>query len=400
MQIPFGTITITKESRGLINKILDSRRVSNGRYVRQFEKQFAGLVGTKEAVALSSGADADALALAVLYDFGAKRQDEIIIPALSFVATGNAVLQAGFTPVFVDIELETLNIDSSRIEKAITKKTRAIMPVHLMGKPAKMDQITKIAKKHKLFIIEDAAEAHGAVYKGKNIGTLGDMAAYSLYLAHIITTIEGGIITTNRADFAEILRSLRCHGRACKCGICVLNTSSGYCRKRFEYGRDIRFVFERIGYSAKMNEIEAAVGIGSLKMYEQIIKERRHNLLMMTERFKKFDRYITTIREENDEKIGPHAFPMIVRERAGFSRDQFVDYLERNGIDTRDLFTSMPTQCAGFAFLGHKLGDFPNAEYIGNNGLHIGIHQDLHEGHIDYFIHTVEKFLHKHRKKA
>lgn len=400
MQIPFGTITITKESRGLINKILDSRRVSNGRYVRQFEKQFAGLVGSKEAVALSSGADADALALAVLYDFGAKRQDEIIIPALSFVATGNAVLQAGFTPVFVDIELETLNIDPGRIEKAITKKTRAIMPVHLMGKPAKMDQITKIAQKHKLFVIEDAAEAHGAVYKGKNIGTLGDMAAYSLYLAHIITTIEGGIITTNRADFAEILRSLRCHGRACKCGICVLNTNSGYCRKRFEYGRDIRFVFERIGYSAKMNEIEAAVGIGSLKMYEQIIKERRHNLLTMTERFKKFGRYITTIGEENDEKIGPHAFPMIVRKRAGFSRDQFVDYLERNGIDTRDLFASMPTQCAGFAFLGHKLGDFPNAEYIGNNGLHIGVHQDLHEGHIDYFIHMVEKFLHKHGKKA
>jgi len=400
MQIPFGTITITKESRGLINKILDSRRVSNGRYVRQFEKQFAGLVGTKEAVALSSGADADALALAVLYDFGAKRQDEIIIPALSFVATGNAVLQAGFTPVFVDIELETLNINPSRIEKVITKKTRAIMPVHLMGKPAKMDQITKIANKHKLFIIEDAAEAHGAVYKGKNIGAFGDMAAYSLYLAHIITTIEGGIITTNRADFAEILRSLRSHGRACKCGICVLNTSSGYCRKRFEYGRDIRFVFERIGYSAKMNEIEAAVGIGSLKMYEQIIKERRHNLLTMMERFKKFGRYITTIREENDEKIGPHAFPMVVRERAGFSRDQFVDYLERNGIDTRDLFTSMPTQCAGFAFLGHKLGDFPNAEYIGNNGLHIGVHQDLHERHIDYFIHTVEKFLHKHGKKA
>jgi dTDP-4-amino-4,6-dideoxygalactose transaminase len=149
-----------------------------------------------------------------------------------------------------------------------------------------------------------------------------------------------------------------------------------------------------------MNEIEAAVGIGSLKMYEQIIKERRHNLLTMMERFKKFGRYITTIREENDEKIGPHAFPMVVRERAGFSRDQFVDYLERNGIDTRDLFTSMPTQCAGFAFLGHKLGDFPNAEYIGNNGLHIGVHQDLHERHIDYFIHTVEKFLYKHGKKA
>ena len=398
MEIPFGTISITEESKNLIGKILDSGRVSNGKYVREFEEQFAKLTGTKEAVALSSGTDADALALAVLYDFGATRGDEIIIPALSFVATGNSVLQAGFKPVFVDIERETLNIDTKQIEKAITEKTRAIMPVHLMGKPAKMDEINKIAKKHKLFVIEDAAEAHGGVYKGRNIGTTGDMAAYSLYLAHIITTIEGGIVTTNREDFAETLRSLRCHGRACKCKICVVNTSSGYCQKRFKHGRDIRFVFERIGYSCKMNEIEAAVGIGSLKMYKKIVGTRRYNLLTMIKKFNKFSEYIATIHEEEDEKIGPHAFPIIVKKGAPFSRDQLVDYLDKNGIDTRDLFTSMPTQCPGFSFLGHKLGDFPNAEYIGNNGLHIGVHQDLGDEHIDYLVDTVKKFLEQYTK--
>jgi len=398
MEIPFGTISITEESKNLIGKILDSGRVSNGKYVREFEEQFAKLTGTKEAVALSSGTDADALALAVLYDFGATRGDEIVIPALSFVATGNSVLQAGFKPVFVDIERETLNIDTKQIEKAITEKTRAIMPVHLMGKPAKMDEINKIAKKHKLFVIEDAAEAHGGVYKGRNIGTTGDMAAYSLYLAHIITTIEGGIVTTNREDFAETLRSLRCHGRACKCKICVVNTSSGYCQKRFKHGRDIRFVFERIGYSCKMNEIEAAVGIGSLKMYKKIVGTRRYNLLTMIKKFNKFSEYIATIHEEEDEKIGPHAFPIIVKKGAPFSRDQLADYLDKNGIDTRDLFTSMPTQCPGFSFLGHKLGDFPNAEYIGNNGLHIGVHQDLGDEHIDYLVDTVEKFLEQYTK--
>ena len=398
MEIPFGTISITEESKNLIGKILDSGRVSNGKYVREFEEQFAKLTGTKEAVALSSGTDADALALAVLYDFGATRGDEIIIPALSFVATGNSVLQAGFKPVFVDIERETLNIDTKQIEKAITEKTRAIMPVHLMGKPAKMDEINKIAKKHKLFVIEDAAEAHGGVYKGRNIGTTGDMAAYSLYLAHIITTIEGGIVTTNREDFAETLRSLRCHGRACKCKICVVNTSSGYCQKRFKHGRDIRFVFERIGYSCKMNEIEAAVGIGSLKMYKKIVGTRRYNLLTMIKKFNKFSEYIATIHEEEDEKIGPHAFPIIVKKGAPFSRDQLADYLDKNGIDTRDLFTSMPTQCPGFSFLGHKLGDFPNAEYIGNSGLHIGVHQDLGDEHIDYLVDTVEKFLEQYTK--
>ncbi len=398
MKIPFGTIAITKESRELVDAILDSGRVSNGKYVRIFEELFAKLTGANEAVALSSGGDADALALAVLYDFGAKRLDEIIVPALSFVATGNAVLQAGFKPVFIDVERDTLNIDPSLIERAITKKTRAIMPVHLMGKPAKMNKITRIAKKHKLFVIEDAAEAHGAVYKGQKIGTLGDMAAYSLYIAHIITTIEGGIVTTNRKDFAEILRSLRSHGRACKCQVCIINTRSGYCRKRFRFGRDIRFIFERIGYSCKMNELEAAIGIGSLKMYNKIIKKRRHNLLSMIDRFKEFSEFFTSIRQEKDELIGPHAFPFILRKGVGFTRDELGKYLEKNGIDTRDLFTSMPTQCPGFSFLGHKLGDFPNAEYIGNNGLHIGVHQDLSGKHIDYFINTVKTFLTKYKK--
>ena len=396
MKIPFGTISITQESKDLVSRILDSGRVSSGKYVREFEEQFAELTGTKEAVAFSSGTDADALALAVLYDYGAERGDEIIVPALSFVATGNAVLQAGFKPVFVDVERKTLNIDPEQIEERITQKTRAIMPVHLMGKPARMDEINQIAKKHNLFVVEDAAEAHGAVYKGRNIGAIGDMAAYSLYLAHTITTIEGGIVTTDREDFAEILRSLRCHGRACKCKICVVNTSSGYCRKRFEHGRDIRFVFERIGYSSKMNEVEAAIGLGSLKMYEQIIDKRRHNLLTMIEKLGEFDEYISTIHEQDGEKIGPHALPMIVNETAPFSRDRFTDYLDKNGIDTRDLFASMPTQCPGFSFLGCKPGDFPNAEYIGDNGLHIGVHQDLTDQHIEYFIDTVKKFLQRY----
>jgi dTDP-4-amino-4,6-dideoxygalactose transaminase len=395
MKVPFGVISITQEAKDLIQKILESNRVTTGKYVRQFEERFAQLIGIKEAVAVSSGTDADALALAVLYDFGAKRGDEIIVPALSFAATGNSVLQAGFKPVFVDIERKTLNINPELIEKVISDKTRAIMPVHLMGKPAKMDEINKIAKKYKLFVIEDAAEAYGAKYKGKNAGTLGDMAAFSLYVAHIITTVEGGIVVTNRSEFAEILRSLRSHGRACKCESCVLNTSSGYCKRRFQYGknRDIRFVFERIGFSAKMNELEAAIGLGNLDSYEQILKKRKENLLYLMDKFKKFKPYMFTIEEESHEQIGPHAFPIILNNDIKFSRDEFVFFLEKHGIDTRNLFLSMPTQCPGFYFLGYRLGDFPNAEYIGNNGFHIGVHQDLKKEHLDYFLKTIENFL-------
>lgn len=400
-RVTFGTISISNKSKRLINYALDSNRVSSGKYVREFEKKFAVVVGAKEAVALSSGTDADALALAVLYDFGAKRNDDIILPALSFVATGNSVLQAGFNPVFVDIDRKTLNINPIEIEKSITKKTKAIMPVHLMGKPAAMDEINRIAKKHRLFVIEDAAEAHGAQYKGRNVGTLGDMAAFSLYVAHIVTTIEGGVVTTDRPEFAEILRSLRSHGRSCKCERCVLNISSGYCPKRFKGGKsgDIRFVFERIGYSCKMNELEAAVGLGNIDEYAKILAVRRKNILYLMKEFKRFYPDLTTIHEEPYEKIGPHAFSVIIEECAEFTRDDIVSYLERSGIETRTLFSSMPTQCDGFRYLGCKKGDFPNAEYIGNNGFHIGVHQDLMKRHLDYFLDRVSKFLRNKAKR-
>ena len=395
MGLPFGTMSITNSSKKLVAQLMESGRVASGKYVREFEDKFAQLVGVKEAVAVSTGTDADALALAVLYDFGAQRGDEVIVPALSFVATGNAVLQAGFRPVFVDIEKETLNINAEKIEEVITDKTRAIMPVHLMGKPAEMDKITAIAKKYKLFVIEDAAEAHGGIYKGKNVGTLGDMGAFSLYVAHLISTIEGGIVVTDNPEFAEILRSLRSHGRACKCKECILNTNSGYCGKRFNnpYRRDIRFIFERVGYSSKMNELEAAVGLGNIDAYPVTLNKRRENLKYLMEQFVRFSPYLTTINEEGYEKIGPHAFSIIVGEDVNFTRDELVNYLEKQGIDSRNLFLSMPTQCPGFEFLGFKLGQFPIAEYIGNNGLHIGVHQDLNKEHMEYFISVVEKFL-------
>jgi len=395
MVVPFGTISIPETSRERIGEILQTKRVSSGKYVRMFEEKFAELLGVKEAVALSSGTDADILALAVLHDYGAKRGDEVILPALSFVATGNAVLHAGFKPVFVDIDRRTLNIDVSRIEGAVTERTRAIMPVHLMGKPADMDPILAIARKHGLPVIEDAAEAHGAEYKGKPVGALADMAAFSLYVAHIISTVEGGIVTTDREDFAEVLRSLRSHGRACKCRQCVLNSTQAHCPKRFNggNGEDIRFVFERIGYSTKMNELEAAIGLSNMEIYREILDKRRQNLLYVLERFARFHPYLATIQEEPHEKIGPHAIPIVIQEEASFSRADLTHYLETNGIETRTLFASMPTQCAGFAYLGYREGQFPNAEYLGKKGIHIGVHQDLGLEEMDFVLQTLERFL-------
>lgn len=398
-RVPFGTIHIPPKSIELINAALTSGRVSSGRMVSDFEKRFAELIGSKHAVALSTGTDADTLALAVYYDYGAKRGDEVIVPSLSFVATGNAVLHAGFTPVFVDIERDTLNIDPSKIEAAVTDRTVAIMPVHLMGKPAKMDAIMKIAKKCKIRVVEDAAEAHGGTLHGKPLGTIGEMGAFSTYVAHIITTIEGGVVTTDNADYAGILRSLRSHGRACKCDACSLNVTGGYCAKRFakpELG-DIRFIFERVGYSSKMNELEAAVGLGNLDNYEEIVRIRHGNLMAFIGEFKRFAPFLKTISEDKGEVIGPHALPVVVQESAPFTRDQLVSHLEKNGVDTRSLFQSMPTQCPGFAFLGYKTGQFPNAEYMGTHGLHIGVHHDMTGEDVAYVIDCFEEFVGKYR---
>jgi len=398
-RISFGTIIIPDAAIELAMTALKSGRVSSGQLVHKFERRFADLLGAKHAVAVGTGTDADTLALAVLYDYGARRGDEVIVPALSFVATGNAVLHAGFTPVFVDIDRSTLNIDSDGIEKCITERTIAIMPVHLMGKPANMKKIMNIARKHKLQVVEDAAEAHGGTYNGKTLGTIGGMGAFSTYVAHIVTTIEGGVIVTDNDAYAEILRSLRSHGRACKCESCLLNVTGGYCKKRFankELG-DRRFIFERVGYSSKMNEIEAAVGLGNLGNFHDILSKRRRNLIALIKGIAGFKPYLATIKEDRGEKIGPHALPVIVSEDAPFSRDDIVDYLEKQGVDTRSLFQSMPTQCPGFAFLGYRHGDFPNAEFMGTNGFHIGVHHGLNDEDISYVLECFDEFIGKYR---
>jgi dTDP-4-amino-4,6-dideoxygalactose transaminase len=368
-KVPFGTVSITPKAQQLINEAIASRWLTKGKYVKEFEEKFARLFGVKYGIAVSSGTDADAVACAVLYDFGAQRGDEVIVPALTFVATGNAVLQAGLTPVFVDIERETLNIDPKKIEKAITPRTRAIMPVHLMGKPAAMDEIMSLAKKYKLRVIEDAAEAHGAEYKGKKIGAIGDMACFSLYAAHIITTIEGGMIITDNEKMAEAARSLRNHGI------------------------DGKFRFKRIGFSAKMNEIEAAVGLGNMEIFHEILEKRRRNVRYLIKAFARFEKYFWFLKEEGHEILGPHAFSIIIKPGLNFTKDEFVTYLEKQGVDSRNLFYSIPTQTDSYQFMGHKLGDFPQAEYCSDHGTHIGCHQDIDLGQCDYVIAVVSGFL-------
>lgn len=371
MRINFGDLVIGDVAKDRIKKALDKNWVTEGTNVKEFEEKFAKQFGYKHAIATSSGTDACIAALASLYEFDAKRGDEIIVPATTFVATANAVLAAGFTPKFVDIELETLNINPNKIEEEITDKTRAIMPVHLMGKPCEMDTILKIAKKHDLKVVEDSCEAHGAKYRGKYIGTIGDMGVFSFYVAHLVICGEGGMVVTDDDEIADVIRSVKTHGRP---------TGSIY------------FDFQRFGLNLRMNDLTAAIGIEGMEQFEETFNKRKDNIYSLSELTKELTDYLHFIKEEDYEIVCPHAFPVVLKDPK-YNRNKLYQYLESKGIQCKTLFGSLPTQHKAFEFLGYKKGDFPVAEYVGENSLHFGIHQYLNDNDLVYISKVLKEYF-------
>lgn len=251
--IPIAKPLLGEEEQRAVAKVLDSGMIACGPKVEEFEKQFATFVGAKHAIATTSGTTALHLAL---LSVGVTRGDEVILPSFSFIATANSVLFCDGFPVFCDVNSKTFNIDVEKIEELITERTKAIMPVHLYGQPADMKPIVEIAEKHGLHVIGDAAQAHGAKYDGKMIGSFGDFECFSFYPTKNMTTGEGGMITTNDDKIAERLYSLRNHGREkTKCG--------------YEHGR--------LGYNYRMTDIAATIGIEQLKKLPQFNKKRREH---------------------------------------------------------------------------------------------------------------------------
>jgi len=371
MRIKFGDLFIGDIAKDRIKKALDKNWVTQGINVKEFEKKFAKQFGYKHAIATSTGTDACIASLASLYEFGAKRGDEVIIPATTFVATANAVLAAGFTPRFVDIELETLNINPNKIEENITDKTVALMPVHLMGKPCEMDTILRIAKKHNLRVIEDCCEAHGAKYKGKYIGAIGDMGAFSFYVAHLVVCGEGGMVVTNDNKIADSIRSIRTHGRP---------------------KESIYFDFQRFGLNLRMNDLTAAIGIEGISIFDETFNKRKDNMYKLLDLMKDLEEYMYFIKEEDHEVICPHAFPLILKDKK-YNCEKLYKYLGSKSIQCKTLFGSLPTMHKAFEFMGYKPGDFPVAEYVGETGLHFGIHQYLTDDDLNYISKTLFKYF-------
>lgn len=399
-KVTVGTVDTTPKALELITEALASGRISGGTLVSRLENAFAAFHGVRNCVAVNTGTAADTIAVAVLMERGARPGDEIVLPALTFISVANAIIHAGFTPVFADVDAQTYNVTAESMAKVVRGRTRGLLPVHMFGRPAPMDEILQMGNTQHLAVIEDAAEAHGARYRGRLVGTMGLMGTFSFYVAHIITTGEGGAVITADDELDTLLRSIRAHGRACSCKVCRLNTGAGdLCDKRFlddedDAVYDGRFRFERIGYSAKMNDLEAALGLDQIERLDLIVAKRRHNMKELTAGLRQYEEHLILFDDRSeDEFISPLVYPIVIRGGAPFARKQLTRFLERQGIETRPMFGSIPTQQPAYRHLGFKPGDFPNADYIGANGFYIGVHQNLTPDDIAIVLESFAEFF-------
>lgn len=371
-RISFGDVRIGQAARANIERALAANWVTQGENVREFEKEFATRFGFAEAVAVNNGTAADIAACMALYDdFGAQRGDEIIVPACCFVACANSILAAGFIPRFVDIELETLNINPALIEPALSNQTAAIMVVHNMGKPAKMDEIHGIARAHGIPVIEDCCEAHGAGYKGKPVGKASSFSTFSFYAAHLIVGGEGGMVGVQDPDLAKVIRSVISHGRP-----------SG----------SIYFDFQRFGLNLRMHELAAAIAREGLGVFDDTFQIRRFNLFHLLEQTACLGERVHFIKEEPHEVIAPHAFPLVLREDDEEWAGRLYRYLEGRGIQTKTLFGCLPGHQA-FEWMKINPEDFPVASHVDRNGMHFGVHQYLSVEDLDYAARVLTEFF-------
>ncbi|WP_415290748.1 DegT/DnrJ/EryC1/StrS family aminotransferase [Candidatus Pelagibacter sp. Uisw_136] len=353
-----------------------STYLTMGTKVGLFEKSFSKYLKTKSSIAVTSGSTANSLALAILSSPMVKNHlkpgDEIITTPLTFATSVYPIEDIGCKPVFVDIDLETLNIDEKKIEKSITNKTRAIMPVHLLGIPCKIDKIKAIAKKHNLFLIEDAADSSGAEYKGKKLGSFGDISTFSFFYTHIMTTIEGGMVSTNNKYFAELAKSKRAFG-----WIRDLKDKKKI-EKKYK-NIDPRFLFITKGFNFKPTEVQGAFGMHQIKKLDSLIDARRKNANYWAKRLAKFEEYLIIIKEMKNTKYAWYGYPIIVKEEAPFSKNQLIKFLNSKGVQTRPILSGNIDQQPVAKELNYRKQKLTNATLVNDNGFFIGNHHGIHK---------------------
>jgi dTDP-4-amino-4,6-dideoxygalactose transaminase len=387
-KITLGYLNISDRGKKYVNEVLGANRLSRGKFTEKFEREFAALHDCKHAIFMNSGTSALQVSLAALKEVhGYKNGDEVIVPATTFIATSNIVLQNNMKPIFVDVDPNTFNINRLDILSALTSRTRCIIPVHLLGLPADMNWVMKVAEVHKLQVIEDSCETMFASCGGRSVGSFGDLACFSAYVAHLIVGGVGGLVTTNNDQLAEICRSLMAHGRDSIYTNIDQDDSDDKDLRRQMIER--RFRFERVGYSYRCTEMEAAIALSELQRWRSNIATRRKNANLLNELLYDLSNHLQlpTIPDSLT-----HSFMMYALVLKDGNRDNLLMYLEERGIETRYLFPllSQPIYREMFP----KLEDnYPVAQHLAAQGFYIGMHQGLNKLDIEYISEVIHGYF-------
>jgi len=398
---PSGKLLDATELKMMVEASLDGW-LTTGRFNEEFQNKLAAFIGVKHLITVNSGSSANLVAFSTLTspklgDRAIRQGDEVIGVAAGFPTTVNPILQYGAVPVFVDVDIHTHNIDASKIEEAITSKTKAIMLAHSLGNPFNLDVVTALCKKYGLWLIEDCCDALGSTYRGKMVGTFGDIATLSFYPAHHITMGEGGAVFTNSDELKTIAESFRDWGRDCYCPPGKDNT----CGKRFCWklgglpeGYDHKYTYGHLGYNLKITDMQAACGLAQLEKAQNFIKVRKENFAFLKERLSDCQEFLHLPQATEHSDPSWFGFPITLRANCPVSRLDLLTYLDQNKVGTRLLFAGNLTRQPYMENQKFRIsGELANTDNVMNNTFWIGVQPSLTKEMLEYAAQKIESYL-------
>ena len=398
---PSGKKIGYKEIQNMVDASLDGW-LTTGRFNEQFEKKLAEFIGVKHLITVNSGSSANLVAFSTLTsprlgNRAIKKGDEVIGVAAGFPTTVNPIVQFGAIPVFVDVEMETHNINADLIESAITPKTKAIMLAHTLGNPFNLKKVKELCDKYNLWLVEDCCDALGATFDGRLVGTWGDIATLSFYPAHHMTMGEGGAVFMNDPLLKLIAESFRDWGRDCYCAPGKDDT----CGKRFDQqhgslpqGYDHKYVYSHLGYNLKITDMQAACGLAQLDSLEFFIAKRRQNFEYFSNRLASLSDFIKTAQATPGSNPSWFGFPITIKDSAGVSRVDLTKYLDQFKIGSRLLFAGNLTHQPYFKDIQYRIsGELTNTDKTMNQTFWLGVQPTLGKEHYDFVAEKLEEFF-------
>ncbi len=398
---PSGKVLDGHELQNMVDASLDGW-LTTGRFNEAFEKKLANYLGVRYLLTTNSGSSANLLAFSALTsdklgERAIKPGDEVIGVAAGFPTTVNPILQFGAVPVFVDIEMSTHNIDVTKIEAAITPKTKAVMLAHSLGNPFNIKAVMEVCKKHNLWLIEDNCDALGSRYNGQLTGTFGDIGTLSFYPAHHITMGEGGAVFTNNSKLKMIIESFRDWGRDCYCPGGKDNT----CGKRFCWqlgdlpeGYDHKYTYSHAGYNLKITDMQAACGLAQLDKLDGFVQARKDNFNYLRDRLKTCEEFLILPEATENSEPSWFGFLITIKSEANVRRVDLLEYLDQNKIGTRLLFAGNLTRQPYMKDRNFRVsGDLTNTDIVMNDSFWVGVYPGLTKEMLDFVVSKIETFL-------